>query len=105
MQNQLQYPSNFSSQPPSNQAINLKFNSPSQLKSFDKSLPAASIKHYSSNPNLSLEMNNQKPPNFPNDSSTHSSNTLKKANDFRSPPSHIQYNYNQNPAAQRPLRS
>lgn len=54
MQNQLQYPSNFSNQLPSNPNNNLKFNSPTQLKSFDKTLPTTSVKHYASNPNLSL---------------------------------------------------
>jgi hypothetical protein len=81
MQNQLQYPASYNPQQPSQSNPNMKFNSPTHLKAFDKTLPAPTIKHYSSNPNLSLEVNNLKPPgsNTSSDSPTLSPNPLKKA--------------------------
>lgn len=64
MQNQMQYPSNY----PNGSTANMtspKFNVPNYAKGFDKTLPTNSIKHYSSNPNLSLEMNYPRPPSHP----------------------------------------
>lgn len=60
MQNQLQYPHHFNQPPPSNPLNQPKFNSPTHLKGFDKTLPNMNIKHYVSNPNLSLEVNAMK---------------------------------------------
>jgi len=78
MQNQLQYPSNFSSQQPQNPLTQQKFNSPSHLKSFDKTLPNMNVKHYASNPNLSLEVNGLKTSGIINDSQPYSP-TIKKS--------------------------
>jgi hypothetical protein len=54
MQNQLQYPISFSAHKPNNPLFQQKFNSPTNFKTFDKTLPTMNIKHYASNPNLSL---------------------------------------------------
>lgn len=105
MQNQLQYSANFSSQHPSNPLNSPKLTSPTNQKGFDKTLPTMNIKHYSSNPNLSLDANGMKTSGIMNDSNTFSPNTHKKNNEFRSPPSHTHYAYMQNHTPQRPSKN
>lgn len=61
MQNQMQYPSNYANGP-SPALGSPKFNPQNYGKGFDKTLPTNPVKHYSSNPNLSLEMNYPRPP-------------------------------------------
>ncbi len=96
MQNHLQYQQPFPS--PANTAAlgNQKFNSPLHPKGFDKTLPTPNIKHYASNPNLSMEFNSQKLINPSSENNIQSTNNLKKNIEYRSPPSHHPYNFNLN---------
>jgi hypothetical protein len=80
MQNQLQYPNNFNPQQPPNTLNQQKYNSPTHLKSFDKTLPSMNVKHYSSNPNLSLEVNGMKSSGIINDPHMYSPTINKKSN-------------------------
>ena len=54
MQNQLQYPQQFPTQNGANGGQFQKIGSPTHFKTQDRTLPTANIKHYASNPNLSL---------------------------------------------------
>lgn len=104
MQNQLQYPNNFTPQQPNNPLYQQKFNSPTHLKTFDKTLPTMNIKHYASNPNLSLEANGIKSSRIMNEAHTYSPAINKKSNEFRSPPP-MQYGFPQNQGLPRPNRN
>lgn len=53
MQNQMQYPSNYPNGP-SPVLGSPKFGAQNYGKAFDKTLPSNPIKHYTSNPNLSM---------------------------------------------------
>jgi hypothetical protein len=64
--------------------VSPKFTHQNHPKTFDKTLPANTIKHYSSNPNLSLEINHPKPPNYPlTDFNNPNNNPLNKNVDSR----------------------
>lgn len=104
MQNQLQYPNNFNPQQHPHSPQQQKFNSPTYLKSFDKTLPTMNIKHYVSNPNLSLEVNGMKTSAIMGEPHAHSAMHNKKNNEFRSPPP-MQYPFPQNQGIQRPTRN
>ena len=95
MQNQLQYPQSFPSQSNNNGTAFQKLGSPTHFKTQDRTLPSPNIKHYSSNPNLSLELGNIKTSQTTMDSQQLSSNHIKKNLQYRSPPSHNQYAYSQ----------
>lgn len=96
MQNHLQYPQSFAGQGPTSPVQHQKFNSPTHLKGFDKTLPSPTIKHYASNPNLSLDFNPPKMSATTSDTNNSSANSIKKNLEYRSPPSHSQYTFNQN---------
>lgn len=104
MQNQLQYPNNFNPQQLSNQLNQQKFNSPTHIKTFDKTLPTMNIKHYSSNPNISLEVNAMKGSAIVGEAHTYSPALNKKSNEYRSPPP-MQYGFPQNHGLPRPTRN
>ena len=78
MQNQLQYPQSFPTNSSNSQSYQHKFGSPTHFKTQDRTLPSSSIKHYASNPNLSLELNNLKTSQIGSETHTQSSITLKK---------------------------
>lgn len=80
MQNQLQYPNNFNTQSSQNPLNQQKYNSPTHLKGFDKTLPNMNVKHYASNPNLSLEVNGMKSSGMMNDPQMYSQAINKKSN-------------------------
>ena len=63
MQNQIHY-GNYNSNNAQNGMGSPKYSSQNFIKTFDKTLqlPSNTLKHYSSNPNLSLEFVNPKPP-------------------------------------------
>lgn len=105
MQNHLQYSNNFNPQQPPNTLNQPKFSSPTHLKGFDKTLPTMNLKHYSSNPNLSLDVNGMKTSGIMNDSNAFPTAPNKKSNEFKSPPSHLQYGFSQNQPPQRPSRN
>lgn len=96
MQNNLQYPPSFPTQPQSNTPLSSKFMQPHHSKAFDKTLPSNHIKHYVSNPNISLDFNNLKSSQMTAESNVQSTSALKKNYDFRSPPSHGQNGFSQN---------
>jgi|JI9StandDraft_1071089.scaffolds.fasta_scaffold16025_9 hypothetical protein len=96
MQNHLQNPSSFPTQGQPVSGQHSKLNSAAHSKGFDKTLPSNHIKHYTSNPNLSLDFNHAKTSAMTSDSNAQSSSALKKNGDFRSPPSHVQYGFAQN---------
>jgi hypothetical protein len=83
MQNQLPFSHNYSN------AVSPiigspKFNSQNYGKSHEKTLPTNPIRHYSSNPNLSLEINYPKPPTHVSpDFSQYSNHLANKGIDFR----------------------
>lgn len=87
MQNQLQYPNN-NHNPNKNGFPQHKYNSPTHFKTQDKTLPTNHIKHFSSNPNLSLDINTLKNSQFTQDTQN---NTFKKNMEYRSPPAHNNY--------------
>lgn len=64
MQNQLSFSSNLGTAQSSGLG-SPKFNTQNYSKPFDKTLPNNPLKHYSSNPNLSLELNYPRPPSQP----------------------------------------
>ena len=80
MHNQIQYSNSFNLQQPSNPLNQVKFTSPTHAKAFDKTLPTMNLKHYSSNPNLSLEVNGMKTSGIMNDPSAFSAANNKKSN-------------------------
>ena len=80
MQNQVQYSNNYNSQQLQNNLGQQKFNSPTHLKTLDKTLPSMNVKHYSSNPNISLEVNSMKSSGIMNDPPIYSPNINKKSN-------------------------
>jgi hypothetical protein len=83
MQNQMQYPSNYPNAP-SPVLGSPKFAPQNYGKPFDKTLPSNSARHYSSNPNLSLEMMHPRPPSQPlPDQPTYNSPFMGKNLDFR----------------------
>ena len=95
MKNQLQYPQSFQSTTNNNATSFAKIGSPTHFKTQDRTLPSNNIKHYSSNPNLSLELNNLKSSQTIENNQQQPTNQVKKNTDFRSPPSHTQYAYSQ----------
>ena len=83
MQNHAAYSSNLPNFP-SPSLGSPKFNSQAYSKPFDKTLPISPLKHYSSNPNISLEINHHRPPhNLSNDPNPNSTPLLPKNHDFR----------------------
>lgn len=95
MHNQIPYSSNNA-----NSALPLvgspKFNNQNYMKPFDKTLPTNSLKHYSSNPNLSLEITQPKPLiQPPSESNTYNYNPINKNLDFRNQVNHLNYGNNQ----------
>lgn len=78
MQNHLQYPQPFPSQGQPSPLQHQKFNSPTHPKGFDKTLPSPTIKHYASNPNLSLDFNPTKMSGIASDTNSQSTNSIKK---------------------------
>lgn len=99
MQNQLQYQSSFQSN--STRTIGSPvFGSPNNPRGFDKTLPTNNIKHYASNPNLSMEVNYSRHLNHISpDPNTYNNPTINKNIDFRNPPSNNNYPYNSNPTS------
>lgn len=101
MQNQLQHSISLGSAIP--QVGSPKFATHNYIKTFDKTLPTNSIKHYSSNPNLSLETNHSKPTNYqPVDYSSHNH---PKNIDFRNQVNSPTFMTNGSQASTRPSRS
>jgi|688.fasta_scaffold50732_2 hypothetical protein len=91
MNNHIQYSQNMagSGQPMMGSP---RFAGQNYQKGFDKTLPSNTIKHYSSNPNLSLEINHQRPQTqspieFPAQTPPH----IPKNTDFRSPNNAFNY--------------
>jgi hypothetical protein len=78
MQNQLQYPSSFPSQPANGGPYQSKLGAANNPKGQDRTLPAPNIKHYASNPNLSLDMNPMKTSGFCSETQVQSATTIKK---------------------------
>lgn len=82
MQNQVQYSQNYSSGLQSGIAYN-KYTAPNYVKTFDKTLPASNtLKHYASNPNLSMEFANNKQTPLP-EQNTHNQYQINKNIEFR----------------------
>lgn len=82
MQNQMQFPSGFPNGP-SALLGSPKFATQNYNKTFEK-IPANPLKHYSSNPNLSLEIPHPRPQNYPPaDYSPYGNNLPNKNVDFR----------------------
>lgn len=85
MQNQMQFPNGFSNNP-SPILGSPKFNTQNYNKTFEK-VPPNPLKHYSSNPNLSLEMPHPRPQNYPQgEHSPYGNNLPNKNMDFRMGP-------------------
>jgi hypothetical protein len=79
----MQYPSNYATGPSAGLG-SPKFGGQNYGKGFDKTLPSNPIKHYSSNPNLSMEIQYPRPPPQPlPDYATYGSPLLGKNIDFR----------------------
>ena len=97
MQNQLQYPPSFPSQNNHKIQQQPKYSSPNHFKTQDRSLPIPNLKHYGSNPNITPDLNALKSSQMTADSQQLPTSNLKKNGEFRSPPSHGQYNYSQQP--------
>lgn len=100
MQNQVHNAPSFPTQQPNNPGSYPKYGTPAPFKVQDRTLPIQNVKHYASNPNLSLDINNLKTSQFTSESSGQTPNMPKKTTDFRSPPSHSNYPHSQPP----PLR-
>lgn len=82
MQNHMQFP-NYPNGP-APVIGSPKFSVQNYSKPFDKTLPSNPIRHYSSNPNLSLEMTHPRPPSQPlPEHATYNSPFLGKNLDFR----------------------
>lgn len=71
---------NYNPNTPTNHLNQPKMNSPTQFKTFDKTLPSPNIKHYASNPNLSLELNSMKSSGIMADTHPYSPTLNKKNN-------------------------
>ena len=83
MQNHMQFSTNYPNSP-SPVLGSPKFAAQNYNKPFDKTLPSNPIKHYSSNPNLSLEMTHPRPPSQPlPEHPTYNSPLNNKNLDFR----------------------
>ena len=95
MQNQLQYPQSFPTQAPNSPLLNQKYGTSGYPKGQDKTLPPPNIKHYASNPNLSLDINNLKTSQFTAESHAHSQNNLKKNTDYKSPINNNNFGFGQ----------
>ena len=78
MQNQLHYSSSLSNQGSSNGPQLMKASSPTHFKTQDRTLPTPTLKHYGSNPNLSLEVNAMKTSQVTPDSHQQTVGQLKK---------------------------
>jgi hypothetical protein len=104
MQNHLQYSANLGTGTPNMGSP--KINSQHYIKSFEKTLPTNPIKHYSSNPNISLESN---PPKFINhhasDFVPYNYNLPSKISDFKNQVNSPKYANNGSQAGPRPNRS
>lgn len=93
MQNQLQYSANFTHMP-SAQMGSPKFATQQHIKTFDKSLPTSGVKHYASNPNLSLEFNHPRPlSGMPSEGNPHNHYQLNKNIEMRNPINTANYPY------------
>jgi len=106
MQNQLPYSSSFQSN--STKTIGSPaFGNQNNSKGFDKTLPVNNIKHYTSNPNLYMEVNYSKHLNHISPESNNYNNpSLNKNVDFKNPSSINNYPYNSNSISNhRPQRS
>jgi|LakMenEpi03Aug12_release.lakeMendotaPanAssembly.Ray.scaffolds.fasta_scaffold1496554_2 hypothetical protein len=79
MHNQMTYIHHYNSNTSINPLNSSKLTSPTHLKTFDKTLSSPNIKHYASNPNLSLEVNAIKTSGMMAESHTYSP-TLNKIN-------------------------
>jgi len=79
MQNQLTYSNQVTPPQPPNSLNPSKFTSPTHPKSFDKTLPTMNLKHYSSNPNLSLDVNGMKTSGIMNESNAFPTAVNKKS--------------------------
>ena len=97
MQNQLQYPQSFPTQAPNSPLLNQKYGTQGHIKGQDKTLPPPNIKHYASNPNISLDMINPKASQFTTESHAQSQNNIKKNTDFRTPTASNGYGFVQQP--------
>lgn len=105
MQNHAAYSSNLPNFP-SPSLGSPKFNSQPYSKPFDKTLPNNPIKHYSSNPNISLEITHPRPPhNNSTDPNPTSSPLLPKNHDFRAMVNQPNYGNGQSPAYNRANRN
>jgi hypothetical protein len=105
MQNQMQYPSNYSNGP-SPLLASPKYNAQNYGKGFDKTLPTNPIKQYSSNPNLSLEMNYSRPSNQPiPEYPTYNNHAINKNLDFRTQGSGSNFPNSGSQVSTRPNRS
>lgn len=104
MQNQLQYPPSFSSHHNNNAPPLPKASSPNYFKTQDRTLPTPSLKHYGSNPNLSLEINAMKTSQTTLDTQQQTAAQLKKNIEYRASQNHNLHQKQQqvNP---RPVRS
>jgi len=81
----------------------LKYNPQNTAKTFDKSLPNANIKHYASNPNISLEYTYPKN-NVQPEQNNYNYQPLNKNIDFRSQMSSPTSGYERQPQG-RPMRN
>jgi hypothetical protein len=91
MNNHIQYSQNMSGggQPMMGSP---RFAGQNYQKGFDKTLPSNTIKHYSSNPNLSLEINHPRPQTqVPNEFSAQIPSQIPKNIDYRSPNNGFNY--------------
>lgn len=105
MQNHAPYSSNLPNFP-SPSLGSPKFNSQHYSKPFDKTLPNNPIKHYSSNPNISLEINHPRPSNTSSsDPNPNSSPLLNKNHDFRAQINQPNYGNGQSPGYSRANRN
>lgn len=105
MQNHAPYSSNLPNFP-SPSLGSPKFNSQHYSKPFDKTLPNNPIKHYSSNPNISLEINHPRPSNTSSsDPNPNSSPLLNKNHDFRAQINQPNYGNGQSPGYNRANRN
>ena len=95
MQNQLQYQQSFPTQAPNSPLLGPKYGTSGHPKGQDRTLPLPNIKHYASNPNLSLDINNMKNSQITSETHAQSQNSIKKNLDFRSPTGNNNYGFGQ----------
>jgi hypothetical protein len=95
MQNQLHYPQSFPTQAPGSPLLGAKYGTSVHPKGQDRTLPPPNIKHYASNPNLSLDANNMKTSQVTSETHAQSQSNIKKNMEFRSPTGSNNYGFGQ----------